>query len=219
MTLNIEVGTTLKNSIMKKLLLIATLFLGIISLKAQESHFGAKLTGSFTSFRASGNDASNWNDNTKGKINLEIGLVGEFMLSDKFALAPELNYAGEGDVYEVSGLKATIFTSYLQIPVMAKYYLNDNFSLNFGPQVGFLMSAESESTLTINGQTNTDSQDLKDKFNSTEFGFNMGAGYKLDNGLFFDFRYSLGLSKLLKNDDAGNLKSDGIKLGIGYFFN
>lgn len=204
---------------MKKLLFITTLFLGIISLKAQESHFGAKLTGSFTNFRATGDDASNWNDNTKGKINLEIGLVSEFMLSDQFALAPELNYAGEGDVYEVFGLKDTFFTSYLQIPVMAKYYLNDNFSLNFGPQVGFLMSAESEAELTINGQTSKDSQDLKDHFNSTEFGLNMGAGYKLDNGLFFDFRYSLGLSKLLKNDDPGNLKSSALKFGVGYFFN
>ncbi len=203
---------------MKKLLFLALVALTTFNLTAQETHFGAKLTGSFTSFKASGNFASTWNDNSKGKINLEIGLVGEFMLSDQFALATELNYAGEGDVFETSGLKTTIFTSYVQVPVMAKYYVNDNISLNFGPQIGFLMSADSESELTLNGNTSTDSEDIKDQFNSTEFGLNVGAGYKFDNGLFLDLRYTAGLSKLLKDDSTGNLKSSGIKFGIGYFF-
>ena len=208
---------------MKKTLLITILFLGMMNLQAQESHFGARLAGSFSTFKATGDGASQWNDNSEGKPNIELGVVGEFMLSDQFAIAPELNYAGAGDIakYSSNGFKSEIkfFTSYIQVPVMAKYYINDNFNLNFGPQIGFLMSADAEVTLTYNGETNSKTESIKDEFNSTEFALNMGAGYKFENGLFFDFRYSLGMSDLLKDSDAGNLKSSAIKFGVGYFFN
>ena len=208
---------------MKKTLLITILFLGMMNLQAQETHFGARLAGSFTTFKATGDGASQWNDNSEGKFNFELGVVGEFMLADQFAIAPELNYAGSGDVASDSsnGIKQEVklFTSYIQVPVMAKYYINDNFNLNFGPQIGFLMSADAEFYLTYNGETNSETKNLKDKFNATEFALNMGAGYKFENGLFFDFRYSIGMNKLLKNDDPGNLKSSALKFGIGYYFN
>ncbi len=203
---------------MKKLLLLSILALVSLNLTAQESHFGAKLSGSFTTLTASGDDASDWNDHTTGKYNLEFGLVGEFILSNQLSIAPEINYAGEGDVYEYGELELTVSTSYIQVPVMVKYYINNNFNFNFGPQVGFLLSADGETELTIDGTSSTISEDIKDNFNSTEFGLNIGAGYKFENGMFLDFRYYAGLSDLLKDSTDGNLKSKGLKLGIGYFF-
>ena len=208
---------------MKKLLLFSLLFLGMINLKAQETHFGAKLAGSFSTIKASGDIASFWNDNSKGKLNFELGLVGELMLTEQFALATEFNYAESGDVANVTieGFKSEVklLTSYIQVPVMARYYVNENINLNFGPQIGFLLSARDETKITLNGQTETDSDDLKDDVNSTELGLIIGGGYKFNNGLFLDIRYNLGLSELFKEGEDGNFKSRALKFGIGYYFN
>ncbi len=208
---------------MKKTLLITALFLGMMSLKAQEAHFGIRAAGSFTKYKASGNGASGYNDFSKGKMNFEIGAVGEFLLNDQFAIAPELNYAGSGDKLELidGDLKDVkiLSTAYIQIPVMVKYYLNDNLSLNFGPQIGMLMSAQGTSKITIDGDTETVTENIKNEYNSNEFGFNLGGSFKMDNGLFIDVRYFMGMSNLDKYSHDSSLKSSGIKFGVGYYFN
>ena len=198
---------------MKKLLFITVLLMSAIGLRAQESHFGVRLGGNFTTFSISGDD-SDLAKYSKGKPGLSIGLVGEFMLSDQFGIAPELNYATAGDVFKIGDVNATFFLSYIQIPVMAKYYISESFYLNAGPQIGFLMSADRE----IKFEGNSDSEDIKEEFESTDFGLNVGAGYKLDNGLFFDLRYTAGMSDVFKDKDA-TIKNNAVMFSVGYFFN
>ena len=64
---------------------------------------------------------------------------------------------------------------------MAKYYVAEGFSLEAGPQIGFLMSAK------MKAESGGDSEeiDVKDDLKSIDFGINFGAGYKLENGLNF----------------------------------
>lgn len=208
---------------MKKTLLFTILFLGMMTLQAQDIHFGARAAGNFTNFTASGDDASDFNDISKGKTNFELGFFAEFMVSDNFAIAPELNYATSGNVWEDKDgdfkFKSTISTSYIQLPIMFKYYVNENISLNFGTQIGFLSSAQSTTEVTYNGETETDVNDVKENFNSNESGINLGGSYKMENGLFFDFRYFIGTSELLTGTTDSNIKSSAIKFGVGYFFN
>jgi len=203
---------------MKKLLLFTVLLIASMGLKAQESHYGAKLGMSYSSFNMSGDDdAINMQKYSKGKPNLSIGLMGEFLLSDQFAIAPELNYAGSGDVFELDDNKITYFLSYLNIPVMGRYYISENFSLEAGPELGVLLSAEGE--VSVNG--NTVSTDIKKYLNTTNFSLGLGAGYKLNNGLFFNARYNLGLSNVNKvtEDDKTVLNINAFEFGIGYFIN
>ena len=208
---------------MKKVLFITVLFFSFMSLNAQEMHFGAKLSGTSTTWVASGDNASYWNDHNQGKINFEVGLVGELMLTDQFAIAPEFNYATSGDVYKTNtyGVESTTTysTSYVQIPLMAKYYINDNLSLSAGPQLGFLMAADWTSVSTYNSVSSTDSDNFKDDMNPTELALNLGVGYKMDNGLFFNIRYSKGMSELYKQESNTTYKSAAFKFGVGFFFN
>ena len=218
---------------MKKLLFIAVLLMSTLGLRAQESHFGVKLGLNRNAFSLTYDEGVSAisPDDYKGKMGFEAGLISEFKLSDKFAVAPELLYASIGDHYEfskeVSGVKyegsGSVFLNYIQIPVMARYYINDAFSLEFGPQIGILLSAESEyeTKVTYAGTTTTDSgkvDDYKKDVESTEFGLNLGTGYKLENGLFFNFRYTIGLSDIAKDKNAV-IKNNTLRLGIGYFFN
>ena len=105
---------------------------------------------------------------------------------------------------------------------MAKYYVIEGLSVQAGPQIGFLMSADASSSVTSGGTTNSSSSNVKDQYKDIDFGLNFGVGYKLDFGLFFDARYNLGLSDLAdKRNDGDNGKSTNrvIQISVGYSFN
>ena len=214
---------------MKKTLFIAVLFLGMISLKAQEMHFGARGALSITKIKFIDVDGdSDWedeyNNHSKGKMNFEIGVFGEYMFNDQFAIAPELNYAGAGDRWEGKNgdgpWTRTYSLTYLQVPVMLKYYINENISINAGPQLSFLMSAKEDYE---QGDFSRTIDLIEDKeIKTSDFGLNIGGSYKMESGLFFDIRYYMGLSGLEPDpDDAKyhDLKNRGIKFGVGYYFN
>jgi hypothetical protein len=183
---------------MKKFLLLAVVtVLGFTNVDAQEIKFGAKGGLNFASISG---------DNTKG-IDLvtafNFGVLSEIPISDKFSFQPELMYSGQGYSFNNN----TIALSYLNIPLMGKYYLTKGLSLEAGPQIGFLLSAKNEKT------------DVKDSFNTFDFGVNFGLGYKLDNGLNFGVRYNLGLTDINNLDNSSIENKNGVlQLSIGYFF-
>ena len=91
---------------------------------------------------------------------------------------------------------------------MAKYKVADSFSIEAGPQIGFLMSAEIMSI------------DVKSLCNSTDFGFNLGAGYDLNETMSLGLRYTMGLTNVEKDvaGIASDSKNSNIQLSFGYKF-
>ncbi|MGQ7946614.1 porin family protein [Flavobacterium sp. WC2509] len=183
---------------MKKILLLAVVtVLGFTNVNAQEIKFGAKGGLNFASISG---------DNTGGSdvvTAFHFGVLSEIPISDKFSFQPELMYSGQGYSFNHN----TIALSYLNIPLMGKYYLTKGFSVEAGPQIGFLLSAKNEKT------------DVKDSFKTFDFGVNFGLGYKLDNGLNFGVRYNLGLTDIndLPNSSSNN-KNGVFQISVGYFF-
>lgn len=183
---------------MKKILLLAVVtVLGFTNVNAQEIKFGAKGGLNFASISG---------DNTKGidaVTSFNFGVLSEIPISDKFSFQPELMYSGQGYSFNDN----TIALSYLNIPLMGKYYLTKGLSIEAGPQIGFLLSAKNEKT------------DVKDSFNTFDFGVNLGLGYKLDNGLNFGVRYNLGLTDINNLDNSSIENKNGVfQISVGYFF-
>ncbi|HSN47273.1 MAG TPA: porin family protein, partial [Flavobacterium sp.] len=108
--------------------------------------------------------------------------------------------------------------SYVNVPVMFKYYVADKFNLEAGPQIGFLASAETSTK--IDGFNQTVDQDAKDYFESVDFGFNVGAGYDFTDKIFAGIRYNMGLSNVLKSQQGDNSESQNsvFSLSVGYKF-
>jgi hypothetical protein len=183
---------------MKNFLVLAVVtVLGFANGNAQEIKFGAKGGLNFASISG---------DNTNG-IDLvtafNFGVVSEIPISEKFSFQPELMYSGQGYGFNEN----TIALSYLNIPLMGKYYVTKGFSVEAGPQLGFLLSAKNEKT------------DVKDSFNTFDFGVNFGLGYKLDNGLNFGVRYNLGLTDINNLDNSSSKNQNGVlQVSVGYFF-
>lgn len=139
-----------------------------------------------------------------------VGAVAEIFINDKFSVQPELLYSAQGASNKEQGIEFERNLDYINIPIMAKYYLMDGLSVQAGPQVGFLVKAESK----ISGGGESITVDSKDNFQSVDFGLNLGAGYELPMGVFFDARYNLGLSKVNKKSEGEMIETKDIKNGV-----
>lgn len=185
---------------MKKLFLTAAAIFAFGFANAQETKFGVKAGLNMADL--GGDDA----DGIDSKIGFHVGGFAEIKLSDKFAVQPELVYSTQGG--KVDGGKYNF--DYLNIPIMAKFYATEQFSIEAGPQIGFLMSAKVK-------PDSGDSIDVKDELKSTDFGANIGLGYNFTENISANLRYNLGLSNIVDADGA-ELKNNVFSLSVGYKF-
>ncbi|MDC0380574.1 PorT family protein [Flavobacteriaceae bacterium] len=221
---------------MKKLFIITMTF-AAFTLQAQDVTFGAKAGLNFAS-AAFDYPSGVQEPDLDSRTSIHFGITAEFAVSDTFSVQPELLYSSLGakgdESYSYVGVfndidvssETTLKLNYLLIPVMAKFYLSDALSLEAGPQLGFLMSAKTEGSYE---ETNSDtgeveysesgSVDRKDSYKSTDFALNFGVGYKLESGLNFGLRYSLGLTNLDDPEvDNYSTSSRNFQLSVGYNF-
>ena len=151
------------------------------------------------------------------RTGFHIGGLVEIPLLEKFALQPEIIYSTQGasNDFEDGDLseEITIRLDYLNIPVMAKYYIIEGLSVQAGPQLGILLSAEQE----IESSFENSEEDLKDFISSIDLGFNFGVGYQLHFGLFFEARYNQGITNINDDFDEGNQNSL-FQFSVGYKF-
>lgn len=201
---------------MKKITLSIVAVLAFGFANAQEVKFGLKAGLNISSFAGDAGDDS-------PKVGFQVGGFTEIKLTDKFSIQPELLYSAQGakekgDV-DVNGdmypAEVKYNFAYLNVPIMAKYYVTPKFSLEVGPQIGFLMSAKGKiEVLRI-----TQEIDMKNEVKSIDFGLNFGTGYDFTKNFSAGVRYNLGLSNI--NDEKGtdkNIKNSVFSLSVGYKF-
>jgi opacity protein-like surface antigen len=188
---------------MKKLFLTAAAVLAFSAGNAQEMKFGAKGGLNF----ASSTDSSD-----KTKIGINLGLFANFGVTDKFSVQPELLYSVQGAQADYNGSTLKLNLNYINIPVMGIFKVADAFSLQAGPQIGFLVGAN------LSGPGG--SVDVIDSFKSVDFGINIGAGYDFTDNLSADVRYNMGVAGTAKNLTTGATDSNHrvLSLNFGYKF-
>jgi|SRR5690606_13034398 len=211
---------------MKKLVVMAAVAVfGLSNVNAQEVQFGAKAGVNFASI--GGDDT----DGMDGRTSFHVGGVAEIKFSEKFSFQPELLYSSQGSKFEESESAGGISYSYeeklkldyINIPLMAKYYVAEGFSLEAGPQVGFLVSANGEYEEVISGggmdESDSGDADVKEFYKGIDFGVNIGVGYKMESGLNFGARYNLGLSDIndVEGYDGKN-QNNVIQVSVGFMF-
>ena len=179
--------------------------LGYISIPVMAKFY---LTDSFSlevgpqaSFLVSEKNDFDVEDGETFEFGLNAGLVAEIKLLDRFAIQPELLYSTQGASYKNAVTEFKNELGYLTIPVMAKFYLTDSFSLEVGPQASFLLSEKNDFDIE-NAET-------------FEFGINAGLGFKITENFFIQGRYGLGLTEASKTADV---KNSTVQLSAGFMF-
>lgn len=171
---------------MKKLLLIAMMAFGL-TVNAQETSFG--ITGGFSNMtqKVSVNGVSA----SVGASGFYVGLFADIKISEKFNIQPELAYNAT--------FKDDESTNVITMPILAKYYVAEKFSLLAGPMLDLIVDETGE------------------EFNSFGLGLAAGAGYDFTDNLFATARYSFGLTNRVDSDIVST-KMDYFQVGLGYRF-
>lgn len=168
---------------MKKIILAAIAVMAFGFTNAQQTRFGVKGGLNLTSFAG-----GNYYD-AKSLVGFQVGGFAEIKIIERLAIQPEVLFSTQGA--KQNGGALGDFDSklnYINVPVLAKFYITKQFTVEAGPQIGFLVSAKN------NGN------DAKDGFKSVDTGFNFGAGYNFTDNVSVGLRYTVGLSNIADYD-------------------
>ncbi|MDO5570828.1 MAG: porin family protein [Bacteroidales bacterium] len=190
----------------KNFVLASALVLGgVMSANAQkdEAFLGAKVGMNIASMTNS--------EGADPRIGLSVGVLGEYFITDMFAVQGEVLYSMQGNKHDVKGVTSTLKNDYLSIPVLAKVYpmMGQGFNIFAGPQFAFNVNASGKiSGLNI---------DVKDEVEPFDFGIALGLGYDAKCGFLVDARWTPSLTNTFKNNGVDS-KNSVFTISVGYKF-
>lgn len=191
----------------KLFLLASGMLLLSAAVFAQDNvRWGVKAGANFSTIHTE-SDAPSWGSRT----GIHAGLLAHIHLNKNWAIQPEAVYSLQGSKNTEGGETQVNNLNYINVPVLLQYMFDNGFRLQTGPQLGFLVSANTK----IEGGTHTENTDL---YNKTDFSWSFGGGYLSNSGLGVDARYNLGLTDVYK---PGAMKeTNGVfQVGLFYMFN
>ena len=165
-----------------------------------------------------------WDDESGGFMpGLVAGVEAEYGVSEKFSLAAGLLYSMQGTDFgsekvTMDGVllrgydKNQRKLDYLNIPIVANYYVAKGFAIKAGIQPGFLVRAKAK--IDGIGSTATIDTDMKDNCKTFDLSIPLGLSYET-HSFVIDGRYNLGLTKVNKDGDNSS-KNSVIQLTLGY---
>ena len=177
----------LKQTIMKKLLILAVMLVGFTTVAtAQNVRFGFKGGLNFANI-----DSDTDADSRTG---YHLGAALQLSLAETFAIQPEVLYSAQGaDDFDID---------YLNVPILAKLKFAKFFSVEAGPQFGFLVN-EDDNIETIFGK----------EVESFDISGAVGAGIEFGD-FFGQLRYNFGLTDIIEDADA---KNSNFQISVGYY--
>lgn len=202
------------------LFIAVTIFSGFAT--AQDIRYGALggLNINIVSQNITPNQPGIEEENSSG-FGFHLGGFGTYGLSEDLQLRAELQLAfrpiSNKVDEEISFLGVTTKQegkvrnrdSFLLIPLMANYRLNDNIDLHGGFSLGFLLGSKQsgEVTTTTDGESETFEVDGNSTAgrNGFELGFMLGGEYRLNEEFSAGLRYMRGLTDLNENNSQGGV--------------
>ena len=205
---------------MKRLLSVLALSLITLCSSAKPLQFGVR-GGLNISDESSHKYLSGISNSTKFRQGFNLGGVVNMPITEKFHAEADVMYSMQGfkqdiltttlDEYDEVVLQ-TITSHYLNIPIVAKYYVANGLYVECGPQVGFLL-----------GRTNN-AKDLMlyddpyeySKSKKVDFSIVAGLGYNFYDNFYVNARYCHGFTGTSQIYDGG--KNRNIQISVGYMF-
>lgn len=187
---------------MKKIFLSAAIVLSCLSAKAQSEVGTITLQPKVGINLASMTDA----EDSKMKVGLAAGVEGEYQVSNLIGVSAGVMYSMQGVKGESD---AKIKQDYINIPILANFYVAKGLALKAGIQPAFLVSSK-----TSDGNEEVDSKDI---CNSFDFSIPVGASYEYSN-FVLDARYNFGITKVFKSETEIDSKNSVFQITLGYKF-
>ena len=224
---------------MKKLILFFAVTILVIGVKAQTT-FGIQAGANFASIKS---DDAGTKITSDTKVGFIVGVLANVGFGNQISFRPELNFIQKGGTQNETSTSNGI-TSKDEIDLVLGYVqLSPNFVYNFssgsggvflgvGPELSFGLGGKAKFTSTVTGgglnesesgkydvkfDGKKDATDNNLHLKSFDYGANILAGYKLENGAFISAGYTLGLANISPENNS-SFKNRGFHVKIGYAF-
>ena len=219
---------------MKKIMMIAAMMVATISANAQNE------VGQITLKPTVGMNIASMTKtegDSKVRVGIAAGVEAEYGITESFSLSAGLLYSMQGvkgngsfdldffDEYfnyvgdaEYTG-KATVKLDYINIPILANYYVIPGLAIKAGIQPAFNVSkkVKFEGDVIISGNkketVNVDKK-IDDGVKAFQFAIPVGISYEYKN-FVLDARYNIGVTKAFKYTDS---RHSVFQITLGYKF-
>ena len=160
-------------------------------------------------------------DDSNSKPGFTAGVFADYRFNDWFALSADLLYSREGTTIKSDGYKQTMKSNYLNIPILANFYVLDKLAFKVGVQPGIFLSAK----IKDNSSGNDETVSVSDLYKGMDFSFPIGVSYEFFNRLIVEARYTIGAAKVLDSgkfneayDIAPKSRNNYFTISAGYRF-
>ncbi len=188
---------------MKKFILLMLAFVSFQQMNAQQ------VQGDFTIQPKIGLNIASWRGDSYQQdsyARLSFGVEGQYAVTDKFGISAGLMYSQQGNnsmVYDLQPANGNMYRykfkmDYLNIPILANYYLFKGLAVKAGIQPGFKIHDNISSSMT----------------HSFDLSIPVGLSYEYKN-VCLDARYNYGLTDVIK---GYNQKNSVFQITLGYKF-
>ena len=205
---------------MKKTILLIAVVLAAGVVSGQKTFtFGPKVGINIADLYAS--SAENTRDLNGTKPSLIVGAFAEYRALKWLAVSADVLYSrqgstdkatwterGPGGGFVTESEEFSYRLNYLNIPILANFYVTKGLALKAGIQPGFLIGSK----LRVRSNDGPwETADLKDEnlFRTTDIDIPVGLSYTLDYGLVIDARYNFSLNDIATDTFKEEIAQEG----------
>lgn len=188
------------------------LFLAVVAMMVSAATFAQNEVGQLTIQPKVGVNIANITDadDADPRIGLAAGAEFEYGLTDNIGLSA-------GVLYSMQGVKTTIIDDdctwkldFLNVPILANFYVAKGFAVKLGVQPGFKLSSKAK----FKGSEGSKEVEVEDGVKSVDLSIPVGLSYQYQN-IVFDARYNWGVTKIVDDVDS---KHSVFQITVGYKF-
>lgn len=214
-----------------KLLLVATLILAGVSLKAQDNPFTFGVKAGVNMSSVTGDD-----DGTKVRFGYNIGVTVDYAINQDWYILSGLQYTTKGtNLDKIGSIKPSMHAAYLQLPIHAAYKLEvapeTKLVFHAGPYLAYGINGKSK--LGLNDDVEVDIEGIEDleglvnsllnkktntfdTFKRFDAGLGLGIGAEFGK-IALDLGWDFGLVNIVDKGD-GTIRNANAYLTVGYKF-
>ena len=188
------------------------LFIAVVAMMVSATTFAQNEVGQLTIQPKVGVNIANITDadDADPRIGLAAGAEFEYGLTDNIGLSA-------GVLYSMQGVKTTIIDDdctwkldFLNVPILANFYVAKGFAVKLGVQPGFKLSSKAK----FKGSGGSKEVEVEDGVKSVDLSIPVGLSYQYQN-IVFDARYNWGVTKIVDDVDS---KHSVFQITVGYKF-
>ena len=187
------------------------LFLAVVAMMVSAATFAQNEVGQLTIQPKVGVNIANITDadDADPRIGLAAGAEFEYGITDNIGLSAGVLYSMQGAKTTEDGADCTLKLDYLNVPILANFYVAKGFAVKLGVQPGFKLSSKAKAK----GSGASVELDV-DGIKSVDLSIPVGVSYQYQN-IVFDARYNWGVTKIVDDVDS---KHSVFQITVGYKF-